>query len=172
MTYVLQWVPPVCHSIIFPAPVWAVPTVFQHRIHSSCTGRVTLWAAVPPRWRNGHAGWVGPALSETAQMKVRIDVTSFRRIHLFIYIRTIDMPFLYILCMYVCMSVRKHLVSFSIKNRNIYIVMLLCSVYSSWFFSVFGLEHIIFVFCGEWRYSLLTESCDWLISQISVLQKK
>lgn len=105
MTYVLQWVPPVCHSIIFPAPVWAVPTVFQHRIHSSCTGRVTLWAAVPPRWRNGHAGWVGPVLSETAQMKVSIDVTSFRRINLFIYIRTIDMPYVVVyvpVCVHVC----------------------------------------------------------------------
>lgn len=106
MTFVLQWVPPVCHSIIFPAPVWAAPTVFQHRIHSSCMGRVTLWAAVPPRWRNGHAGWAGPAPSGTARMKVSIEVTSFRRIYLFIYIRTTDIPFLYscaCTCIYACL---------------------------------------------------------------------
>ncbi len=75
LIFVLQWAPPICHSIIFPAPAWAAPTVFQHRTHSSCTGRDTLWGAVPPHWRNGHMGLAGLAPSGTAQMKVSIAVT-------------------------------------------------------------------------------------------------
>lgn len=89
LIFVLQWAPPVCHSIIFPAPAWAAPTVFQHRTRSSCTGRDTLWGAVPPHWRNGHMGLAGLAPSGTAQMKVSIAVTLLDKsslIYLYLYI--------------------------------------------------------------------------------------